>query len=81
MKTKEGAKSFIPFPLIPKAIAIVGFFIFFFPGPVLLLVHLFWNRVPDGSSSTRLLFSAAGFALAVLGGIIPALVIHYRSDN
>jgi hypothetical protein len=82
MKTEGDTKSSVRFPLVPKVIAFVGFFIFFFPGPVLIFLHSFSARIPDGSSSsTQLLFSAAGFALAVLGGIIPATVMHYMSSD
>jgi hypothetical protein len=82
MKTAKEAKASLHFPLIPKIIGFVGFFIFFLPGPVLIVLHLFYARIPDGSSSsTQLLFSAAGFALAVLGGIIPATVMHYMSSD
>jgi hypothetical protein len=82
MKTDEETKSSFRFPIILKAIAVFGGIIFVFPVPVLIVLHLLYSRIPDGSSSsTRLLFSTAGFALAFLGGIIPATVIHYRSSD
>ena len=81
MGSSQSAES-VHFPLVPKIIAILGTILFVFPVPLMICLHAIWKRIPDGgNSSDRLLASAIGFAIAIIGGVIPATIQHYRASN
>jgi|GEM_PF-3715837 len=69
----------IPWPC--KFILAIAGFVIFFPGMALLILHQFFSRVPESVSFTgKLLVSAVGLAIALVGGI-PVLIIESRRGD
>jgi hypothetical protein len=82
MGSVHGSAESLHFPLVPRIIAILGMILFIYPAPLMICLHMIWKRIPDGgTSSDRPLASAIGFAIAIVGGVISATILHYRASN
>ncbi len=68
-------------PWFSKVVLWFAAFVFFFPGPTLLILHRFFPGVPmHVPFMMRMLVSCFGMAIALLG-LVPVLVIESRRGD